>query len=80
MCPGSRMAVRQGGGPATVVACTLLPCGPEFKLGATLAEATLPVRLNHRFYEEFFVLGGASCSGSGVARGGGAAWISERTG
>lgn len=65
MCAGSRMVIRRKGAdrPA-VVACTLLPYAPEFELGATLAEAGAPVRLNHRFCAEFCVLGGASCSRS----------------
>ena len=63
MCATSRMVVRRKGEEeARVVACTLLPYDPQFDLGATLAEATRPVPLNHPHCARFCVLGGASCS------------------
>ncbi|MDJ1016669.1 MAG: radical SAM protein [Paracoccaceae bacterium] len=63
MCASSRMVVKRRGAAApAVVACTLLPYEPEFELGATLAEAERPVRLNHPHCAKFCVLGGASCS------------------
>jgi hypothetical protein len=63
MCASSRMVVRRKGaaGPA-VLACTLLPYDPQFELGATLAEAAGPVKLNHPHCASFCVLGGGSCS------------------
>jgi len=63
MCASSRMVVRRRGAerPA-VVACTLLPYDPRFELGATLAEASRPVALNHPHCARFCVLGGAACS------------------
>ena len=63
MCASSRMVVRRRDAtrPA-VVACTLLPYEPEFELGATLAEASRPVPLNHPHCARFCVLGGAACS------------------
>lgn len=63
MCSSSRMVVKRKGAETPVVlACTLLPYAPEFELGATLAEAEAPVRLNHAHCAKFCVLGGASCS------------------
>jgi hypothetical protein len=63
MCASSRMVVKRKGAETPVVlACTLLPYSPEFELGATLAEAEAPVRLNHAHCSKFCVLGGASCS------------------
>ena len=63
MCASSRMVVkRKGAAQPAVVACTLLPYAPEFELGATLAEASSAVRLNHPHCAKFCVLGGASCS------------------
>lgn len=63
MCSASRMVVHRKGEPAArVVACTLLPYDPQFDLGATLAEASRPVALNHPHCARFCVLGGASCS------------------
>ena len=63
MCASSRMVVkRRGAAEPAVLACTLLPYSPEFELGATLAEAEAPVRLNHPHCAKFCVLGGASCS------------------
>ncbi len=64
MCASSRMVVRRKGaaGPA-VLACTLLAYDQQFELGATLAEASRPVLLNHPHCARFCVLGGASCSG-----------------
>ena len=63
MCASSRMVVRRKGaaGPA-VLACTLLAYDPGFELGATLAEASRPVPLNHPHCAKFCVLGGAACS------------------
>lgn len=64
MCATSRMVIRRkGDAQARVVACTLLPDDPRFDLGATLAEASAPVALNHPHCARFCVLGGASCSG-----------------
>ena len=63
MCASSRMVVkRKGAAKPTVLACTLLPYDPQFELGATLAEAAAPVKLNHPHCAKFCVLGGASCS------------------
>lgn len=63
MCASSRMVVRRRGAerPA-VLACTLLPYDERFELGATLAEASGPVPLNHPHCAKFCVLGGAACS------------------
>jgi hypothetical protein len=63
MCASSRMVVkRKGAARPAVVACTLLPYEAEFELGATLAEASGSVMLNHPHCAKFCVLGGASCS------------------
>jgi uncharacterized Fe-S cluster-containing radical SAM superfamily protein len=63
MCASSRMVVkRRGAARPAVVACTLLPYDPRFELGATLAEASAPVALNHPHCTKFCVLGGAACS------------------
>jgi len=63
MCSGSRMVVKRKGEPSPrVAACTLLPYDRQFDLGATLAEASGPVALNHPHCARFCVLGGASCS------------------
>ncbi|MDB5315971.1 MAG: radical superfamily protein [Rhodospirillales bacterium] len=63
MCASSRMLVkRRGADKPAYVACTLLPYDPQFELGATLAEASRPVALNHRHCATFCVLGGAACS------------------
>jgi hypothetical protein len=63
MCAKTRMLVRRKGSPrATYVSCTLLPYDPQFDLGATLAEAARPVKLNHPHCAKFCVLGGGSCS------------------
>jgi hypothetical protein len=63
MCASSRMVVkRKGAARPVVISCTLLPYEPEFELGHTLAEASRPVALNHRYCAKFCVLGGASCS------------------
>lgn len=63
MCAASRMVVKRRGAAAPVVlACTLLAYDPRFELGATLAEASRPVALNHPFCASFCVLGGAACS------------------
>ncbi len=67
MCASARMVVRRRGAekPA-VLACTLLPYDAQFELGASLAEASEPVALNHSYCASFCVLGGASC---GTAKG-----------
>ncbi len=66
MCASARMVVKRKGAPApTVLACTLVPYDKRFELGATLAEASAVVPLNHRYCASFCVLGGASC---GAAR------------
>jgi uncharacterized Fe-S cluster-containing radical SAM superfamily protein len=63
MCASARMLVkRRGATHPAVVACTLLPYDPQFELGATLAEASRPVALNHPHCAKFCVLGGAACS------------------
>ena len=63
MCASSRMVVKHKGADSpTVAACTLLPYDPQFDLGATLAEASRSVALNHPHCARFCVLGGASCS------------------
>lgn len=63
MCATSRMVVhRKGESAPRVAACTLIPYDPGFDLGATLAEASGPVALNHPHCARFCVLGGASCS------------------
>ncbi|HEY8613722.1 MAG TPA: radical SAM protein [Roseomonas sp.] len=63
MCASSRMVVkRRGAGDPSVLACTLLAYDPQFELGATLAEASRPVPLNHPHCARFCVLGGAACS------------------
>jgi len=63
MCSSSRMVVRRKGSErASVLACTLLPYDEAFELGATLAQASRPVALNHPHCAKFCVLGGASCS------------------
>lgn len=63
MCASQRMVVHRKGEPAPrVVACTLLPYDPQFDLGATVAEASCEVPLNHPHCARFCVLGGASCS------------------
>jgi len=63
MCASSRMVVKHKGAERpTVAACTLLPYDPQFDMGASLAEATRAVKLNHPHCARFCVLGGASCS------------------
>ena len=63
MCSNSRMVVKHKGADApTVAACTLLPYDDRFDLGASLAEASRPVSLNHHYCAQFCVLGGGSCS------------------
>jgi uncharacterized Fe-S cluster-containing radical SAM superfamily protein len=63
MCASTRMVVkRRGAERPAVLACTLLPYDPQFELGATLAEASRPVPLNHPHCASFCVLGGAACS------------------
>jgi len=63
MCATSRMVVKRKGAAApAVLACTLIVDDPQFEMGATLAEAARPVRLNHAHCSRFCVLGGASCS------------------
>ena len=64
MCASSRMVVKRKGAAAPVVlSCTLLPHDARFEMGATLSEASGPVKLNHPHCARFCVLGGASCSG-----------------
>lgn len=64
MCATSRMLVkRKGETKPTVLACTLIPYNEEFEMGASLSDATTPVKLNHPHCAKFCVLGGASCSG-----------------
>ena len=63
MCASSRMVVkRKGAAKPAVLACTLLAYDARFELGATLAEASRPVALNHAHCATFCVLGGAACS------------------
>jgi hypothetical protein len=63
MCASSRMVVkRKGADRPAVLACTLLAYDERFELGATLAEASGPVSLNHPHCASFCVLGGAACS------------------
>jgi uncharacterized Fe-S cluster-containing radical SAM superfamily protein len=65
MCATSRMVVRRkGAARPSVVACTLIAYDEKFELGRTLAEASKPVALNHRFCSTFCVLGGAACGGA----------------
>jgi uncharacterized Fe-S cluster-containing radical SAM superfamily protein len=66
MCASSRMIIkRKGASRPAVVACTLLPYDPQFELGATLAESSRTVKLNHPYCAQFCVLGGGSCSARG---------------
>lgn len=63
MCASSRMVVkRKGAARPAVLACTLLAYDERFELGATLAEASGAVALNHPHCAKFCVLGGSSCS------------------
>ena len=63
MCASSRMVVkRREAQRPSVIACTLLPYDEAFELGATLAEASRTVPLNHPHCARFCVLGGAACS------------------
>ncbi|MBR0680309.1 radical SAM protein [Roseomonas eburnea] len=63
MCASARMVVkRRGADRPAVLACTLLAYDPRFELGATLAEASRSVALNHPHCATFCVLGGAACS------------------
>ena len=63
MCASARMVVkRKGAARPAVLACTLLAYDPQFELGASLAEASRPVALNHPHCAKFCVLGGAACS------------------
>lgn len=65
MCANSRMVVRRkGAAHPAVVACTLIAYDERFELGRTLAEASKPVALNHRYCATFCVLGGAACGGA----------------
>jgi len=62
MCSNARMVVRRKDAERpTVLACTLLPYDARFELGATLADASKPVYLAHKYCATFCVLGGASC-------------------
>lgn len=63
MCSNARMVVRRKGSErASILACTLLWDDDQFELGATLAGARAPIKLNHPHCAKFCVLGGASCS------------------
>ncbi len=63
MCQSSRMVVhRKGEATPRVAACTLLPYASEFDLGASLAEAAVPVTLSHPYCARFCVFGAASCA------------------
>lgn len=63
MCASSRMIVKHKGAAFPVImACTLLPYGPQFNMGRTLKTAKKKVSLNHPNCSTFCVLGGASCS------------------
>ena len=63
MCASSRMVVkRRGAERPAVLACTLLAYDARFELGATLADASGAVALNHPHCAAFCVLGGAACS------------------
>ena len=63
MCASSRMVVkRKNAERPAVLACTLLPYDAQFELGATLADASRDVMLNHPHCAKFCVLGGAACS------------------
>jgi uncharacterized Fe-S cluster-containing radical SAM superfamily protein len=63
MCASARMVVkRKGAEQPAVLACTLLAYDRRFELGATLAEASGAVVLNHPHCATFCVLGGAACS------------------
>jgi Radical SAM superfamily len=63
MCASSRMVVKRADADApTVLACTLLAYDEQFELGRTLADAAVPVALNHPHCSSFCVLGGAACS------------------
>ena len=62
MCATQRMVVKRKGEPASVVSCTLLPYDAQFDLGASLAEASGEVKLNHPHCARFCVLGGGACS------------------
>jgi uncharacterized Fe-S cluster-containing radical SAM superfamily protein len=72
MCASGRMVVkRKGASRPVVLPCTLLPYGPAFEMGATLADAARAhggmfehgaVKLCHPHCAKFCVLGGGSCS------------------
>ncbi|MBI94487.1 MAG: radical SAM protein [Gemmatimonadaceae bacterium] len=63
MCASSRMVVhRKGADLPVVLSCTLLPYDEAFEMGTSLAEASVPLKLNHPHCAKFCVLGGASCS------------------
>ena len=63
MCATSRMVVkRKGAARPVVMPCTLIPYDDRFVMGASLAEATGAVKLNHPHCARFCVLGGGSCS------------------
>jgi len=63
MCASSRMVVkRRGAARPVVLACTLIPYDPAFELGASLAEASEVVKLNHAHCAKFCVLGGGVCT------------------
>ncbi len=63
MCASSRMVARRRGADRPIVlACTLITEHDGFELGTTLAEAAVPVVLNHPHCAKFCVLGGGACS------------------
>ncbi len=63
MCASSRMVVkRKGDDHPVVLSCTLLPYDGAFEMGASLADSTAEVRLNHPHCARFCVLGGGTCS------------------
>jgi uncharacterized Fe-S cluster-containing radical SAM superfamily protein len=65
MCASARMvAKRKGAARPVVLACTLIPYDPRFEMGATLADASRPVPLAHKYCATFCVLGGAGCGAS----------------
>jgi len=62
MCANSRLVQKRKGDAApAVVACTLLPYDKGFEVGATLAEAAGPIKLNHPHCARFCVFGGGAC-------------------
>ena len=68
MCASSRMVVkRKGHDHPVVLPCTLLPYDSAFEMGASLADSTAAVPLNHPHCARFCVLGGGACgTGAGA--------------